>query len=98
MIGYEKDLFGNDWKITVDSFSFQATKTKIELKIGKTLIKSRVFDITTTQAKTLNSFISMNEEELYEKGKKIISTYRLFYYIFTSISFAKTFFQKQKLN
>ncbi len=98
MFGYEKDLFGNDWKITVDSFSFQATKTQIVLKINNNIIKSRVFDITTAQAKTLNSFISMNEEELYEEAKKIISTYRIFYYIFTSISFAKTFFQKQKLN
>ena len=95
MIKYSKDLFGKDWKITVDTFSYQATKTQIILKIGNTIIEKRVFDIPISQTNSISSFIKMNEEELIQKAEKIISTYRIFYYMIRYSSFAVSFFKKQ---
>ena len=92
MYKYEKDLFGKDWKITVDTFAFQAIKTKIELRIGNTLIKTRVFDINSTQANAINSFISMTENDLYKEAKTILNSYRIFYYIIRYRNFAEIFF------
>ena len=94
MLLYIKDLFGKDWKVTTDTSSFQATKTKIELKIGRTLIKTKIYNITIGEANALKSFISINENELLEEAKTILKSYRIFYYIIRYRSFAETFFEK----
>ena len=91
---YSKDRFGKDWKVTIDTFSFQATKTKMVLKIEKTIIEERIFDISQKEAEAMPDFFKLNEKELQEKAVKILNSYRFFYYIIRYNSFGITFLKK----